>query len=114
MNLTPSNPQQHTKPWSIMICVLGRFRLLSVGQSVLECSSERVETLLGYLALHHQAMVPRDRLLTLLWPERKPALAGQSLNSLIYGVRKAFKDKVGGVPPSCNTMAIISSITRQV
>jgi DNA-binding SARP family transcriptional activator len=99
MNLTPSNPQKHTKPWSIMICLLGRFRLLSGCHSALECSSERVEMLLGYLALHHQAMVPRDRLLTLLWPEREPALAGQSLNSLIYGVRKAFKDKLEGVSP---------------
>lgn len=97
---SPASPsQERTKPWSILVCLLGPFRLLNAGQSVLACSSERVETLLGYLALQGGLAVARDQLLTLLWPNNDPALAGQSLNSLVYGVRKTLKNELGGAPP---------------
>jgi DNA-binding SARP family transcriptional activator len=99
MKLPLSNLQEPTERWSILICLLGRFRLLSASQSGLECNGDRAMTLLGYLALHGESTVSRDQLLALLWPESEPALAGQSLNSLIYGVRKALKDKLEGAPP---------------
>ncbi|RIK37056.1 MAG: hypothetical protein DCC55_25430 [Chloroflexi bacterium] len=94
-----SHSHAQTGSWSILICLLGPFRLVNAHHAELEYGGERVEMLLGYLALHHTAALPRDMLLTLLWPDSDPALAGQSLNSLVYGVRKALKEELGGAPP---------------
>lgn len=94
-----SNRQEQTGSWSILICLLGPFRLLNAHCAELAFSGERVETLLGYLALQRAKAVPRESLLALLWPDSDPALAGQSLNSLVYGVRKALREELGGAPP---------------
>jgi len=83
----------------LFICLLGKFRLLSKGQPLLVPSNGKIEALLRALVLHHEQCSPRDTLLSLLWPNQDSALAGQSLDSLVYSFRKQLKSKLGGASP---------------
>jgi DNA-binding SARP family transcriptional activator len=57
------------------------------------------EALLCRLALQPNEVVARDILLDAVWPGGDPALAGQSLNSLIYSLHKLLRDALSGEPP---------------
>jgi DNA-binding SARP family transcriptional activator len=95
--LSPVSPDE--AEWPVMICVLGTFRLLKSGKTVATASSSKTEALLCSLALLRGDVVRRDTLLDTLWPEGDPALAGQSLNSLLYYLRKLVGDGIGGAAP---------------
>ncbi|HET9224593.1 MAG TPA: BTAD domain-containing putative transcriptional regulator, partial [Roseiflexaceae bacterium] len=85
--------------WPILICLLGSFRLLKCDQPVALRGGGKAEALLCYLGLRYQERVPRDAILSALWPAGDPVLAGQSLNSLIYSLNKLLGDATGGAPP---------------
>jgi DNA-binding SARP family transcriptional activator len=106
MNFTPktieqtavaiSPPSPVTSP--LLICLLGEFRLLKRGQPI-PIHGGKAEMLLRYLALHHHQPIPRPLLLEWIWPGHDPLLAGQSLNSLTYSLRKWLGDGLGGESP---------------
>ena len=54
----------------------------------------KAEALLCHLGRQHDRLVARDAILETVWPGHDPALAGQSLNSLIY-TRKSLGDESG-------------------
>ncbi len=83
----------------ILICLLGNFYLLKMGQAVKVSSGGKAEALLCALALHSDYCVSRDRLLCTLWPKTDSALAIQSLNSLVYSLHKLLGDAIGGAAP---------------
>ena len=87
----------------ILICILGEFRVLKAGQPVKIVSGSKTEKLLSSLALPEQQCVLRDVLLNSLWPDNEPALAHQSLNSLIYNLRKLLGDGIEGASPIIST-----------
>ena len=82
----------------IMVCLLGDFRVLRGGQPV-AMHSGKAEALLCLLALQQQGWVSRDVLLEALWPNSPFTLASQSLNTLIYTLRKLLADAINGDPP---------------
>jgi DNA-binding SARP family transcriptional activator len=84
--------------WPLFVCVLGGFRVLRAGLPLAGLSGGKAETLLGLLALRYDVRVPRDTLLAGLWPDTDPALARQSLNSLIYSLHKQLGGALGGAP----------------
>jgi DNA-binding SARP family transcriptional activator len=83
----------------ILVCLLGSFRLLKVGRPVALRFGGKTEALVCYLALRHGHGVPRETLLESLWPSAGPDLAGQSLNSLVYGLHRLLGDAIGGARP---------------
>ena len=83
----------------IVICLLGSFFLLKMGHPIRVASGGKAEILLCILALQSNYCASRDRLLSLLWPVTQPTLAVQSLNSLIYSLRKQLGDAIGGAAP---------------
>ena len=85
--------------WPLFICLLGGFRLLRAGQPVPRVHGGKAETLLALLALRYDTRVPRETLLALLWPDADPMLAHQSLNSLVYSVRKQLGDALERASP---------------
>jgi DNA-binding SARP family transcriptional activator len=85
--------------WSVVICMLGNFRLLKRGQSVLVHGGGKAEALLCTLALRYAHWVPRDTLLSTVWPESDANLARQSLNSLVYNLHKLLGDAMGDAVP---------------
>jgi len=85
--------------WPIEIQLLGGFRLLKAGRPLVGRTGGKIEALLSALALSHRHYVPRETLLFRLWPNSEPALAGQSLNGLLYSVRLLLGDRTGGAWP---------------
>lgn len=86
-------------PSPILICLLGDFRLLRAGQPIAVRGGGKAEALLGYLGLQSSYRVPRERLVHTLWPTSDPALANQSLNSLVYSLHKLLGQAIGGSKP---------------
>ena len=82
----------------LLICVLGRFAVQKLGASV-TLHSSHARSLLHQLALEEQHCVHRDQLLDILWPGHELTLARQSLNSLVYSLRKSLGDVLGGAMP---------------
>lgn len=85
--------------WPVVVCLLGNFRLLKGGQPVAMRNGGKTEVLLASLALSPHYTVSRDTLLATLWPQSEPELANQSLNSLVYSLRKLLSDQLGGAAP---------------
>ncbi len=52
--------------------------------------SAKARSLLGYLALHHDHAVPRERLLGLLWPARSESAARRALSQALWQLRQAL------------------------
>jgi DNA-binding SARP family transcriptional activator len=84
---------------SILICLLGPFRVVNSGQDVSIARGSKIETLLTYLALRHHESIARELLLNALWPDCDSVHAGQSLNSLVYSVQRLFENVQTGVSP---------------
>lgn len=82
----------------ILICLLGNFCLLKLGHPVKVFNGGKAEALLCALALQSGYRLSRDALLCMLWPETDPMLALQSLNSLVYSLRRRLGDAIGGAP----------------
>src|SRR5690349_6786652 len=80
----------------ILICLLGDFLLLKDGWPVTIRSGGKAESLLCLLGLRYGQRVAREALLSALWPDSDPALAGQSLNSLVYSLNKQLADTIEG------------------
>lgn len=77
---------------SVLVCLLGGFRLLRFGQQLEVVISGKALTLLSSLALHLETGVTRDVLLDLLWPEQDSEQSAVSLHSLIYSLHRRLRD----------------------
>ena len=93
----------HAADCPVLICLLGPFRLLKLGHPITVGGGGKTEALLTHLALRPNRHTSRSDLLHRLWPDQDPALAGQSLNSLVYALRKRLSDALGGASPIVNT-----------
>jgi DNA-binding SARP family transcriptional activator len=84
--------------WPIVVCLFGQFRVLKAGRPI-AIHGAKAEALLCRLGLQHDRHIPRETILEALWPDHDPTLAGQSLNSLIYSLRKSLGDEIHGDAP---------------
>ena len=84
---------------AILVCLLGGFRIERSGRSVPLQRGGKGEILLSSLALAPRHRLSREHLLTVLWPRSDSALAGQSLNTLVYSLRLRLADALHGAPP---------------
>jgi len=82
-----------------MIYLLGKFRLVKVGKELPIRGGSKAEALLARLALSRDRGVERGCLMSAVWPGRDSSQAGQSLNSLIYSLRRLLGDGIGGAAP---------------
>ena len=83
----------------ILVCLLGSFRVMKSGRVVALKPGGKAQSLLANLALRAQLGLPRDQLLTMLWPASDQALASQSLNTLVYSLHRVLGDALSGRPP---------------
>lgn len=83
----------------VLVCLLGSFRVVKAGRSVTLKPGGKAQSLLAHLALRAKLGLPRDQILALLWPASDAALAGQSLNTLVYSLHRALGDALSGRPP---------------
>ena len=68
----------------VRLCLLGGFRLLKGGRPVPVRPGSKAQMLLGQLGLRLRAGIPRDELMSIIWPTTTAELANQSLNTLVY------------------------------
>lgn len=84
--------------YPVTVVLLGPFQLLLNGTPAHIERESKAAHLLHCLALARPHRLPRTQLLDRLWPTIEPALAGQSLNSLVYQLNKLtapFLNKIG-------------------
>ena len=86
-------------PSRVLIGLLGDFRLFERGQPMASYSGGKIEALLGYLGLQSERRVPREKLLSLLWPDNDPSQARRSLNTLISNLHKLLGPALEGATP---------------
>ena len=82
----------------VLVCLLGHFRLLKLGEPLMVRSGGRTERLLCILALARGQVIRRESLIDEIWPSGEPALAGQCLNSLVHSVCKPLRNVLAGEP----------------
>lgn len=80
----------------IVVCLLGGFRLERHGHAVPMQPRGKAEMLLSSLALAPRHRLSREEVLTVLWPRSDSVLAGQSLNTLVYTLRRQIGDALHG------------------
>jgi DNA-binding SARP family transcriptional activator len=83
----------------VLLCLFGSLRLLRLGQSLAIRRGGRTEELLSILALGRDQGLRRETLLDRIWPNTAPALACQSLNSLVHSICMLLRDALAGKPP---------------
>ncbi len=84
---------------SILVCLLGSFRLLQHGQPLNLCVAGKAKVLLSSLALHLESGVPRETLLDALWPEQEATQSAVSLNSLVYNIQRRVRHQSRDATP---------------
>jgi len=89
--------RQVTHP--VLICLLGSFQVLTNGRPVTLRGGGKGEALLSALATRVHQGASRDRIIDSLWPDTDSALAGQSLNTLVYSLHRMMGDALNGAPP---------------
>jgi DNA-binding SARP family transcriptional activator len=90
-------PQAVARP--VLICLLGSFQVIGGGRPIVLRGGGKAEALLSALALHAEHGLTRERLIESLWPDSDAALAGQSLNTLMYSLHRLLGSHLGGAPP---------------
>ncbi len=81
--------------YSILICLLGQFRLVKTRQHATVVCGEKAKALLCHLALWSKQPIARDTLLESIWPRSDRTQSGQSLNTLLYSLRKLIGREIG-------------------
>jgi DNA-binding SARP family transcriptional activator len=89
----------HTAEPSILVCLLGSFRLLKRGEPIALRGGGKAESLLTSLALSRGYGLRREALVGTLWPNVEVDLANQSLRSLVYSMHRLVGPELGGAPP---------------
>jgi DNA-binding SARP family transcriptional activator len=85
---------------SVLVCLLGWFKLLKRGESVSVRPGGRTQALLSLLALASRRLgVNRDELLEHIWPGGDADLAAQALRALVYTLHRSLGDALGGEAP---------------
>lgn len=82
--------------WPVFVGLLGSFILLKSGSMIDVRPGGKVESFLSVLALRNELGAPREEVLTAVWPNADPALAGHSLNALVSSLHRQFGDVLGG------------------
>src|SRR5262249_29689172 len=86
-------------PGSLFISLLGGFRVAGPQpENVLLLDRNKTRALLAVLALAPAQMLPRARLLTLLWPEQDETTARHGLRQCLFDLRRALaKGKIQAI-----------------
>jgi DNA-binding SARP family transcriptional activator len=83
----------------VLICLFGTFRVNKAGSEIRMRNSGKTATLLTSLALGEHYRVPRQFLLSRLWPDTEEVRAAHALTSMVHTLRETLGDVLGGAPP---------------
>jgi DNA-binding SARP family transcriptional activator len=95
--MTSTVMAQHDHLAPVMVSLLGAFDL-AAKEARASIGGGKVESLVTHLALARRRPVQRADLIDRLWPGHDPALAGLSLNNLVYQLNKSAKPLIARMP----------------
>jgi DNA-binding SARP family transcriptional activator len=99
----PSELELEDPSHPVLLCLLGRIRLLSNGRPVAVKSGGKLEALLVQLGLASWQGIRREALLAAVWPESDATLAGHALNTLVHRLRDLLGGSLRGASPVVQT-----------
>ncbi len=80
----------------VLVCLLGGFRVVKAGETMLLPPESKLGVLLRHLALAGDHGVPRQELLGLLWPDPDDAMIARCFNTLVTELRRLLRDDASG------------------
>ena len=99
-SVVPLSAHNHSsRAGKLIICLLGRFQILTGGTVLPVRANGKSATLLSALAVRERQWAPRETLLDRLWPDATAERSIHSLNSLVHGLRQALGAAIEGEPP---------------
>jgi DNA-binding SARP family transcriptional activator len=84
---------------AVLICLLGPFEILKLGEPVSLRSGGKTEQVFSCLALHPHAGIHREALIEHIWPDAPLGLASQCLNTLMHSLKAQLADALAGQSP---------------
>ena len=72
--------------------LFGRFELVLNGQRIADINSPRLQSLLAYLMLHSDDVLPRRQIAAVFWPDETDAHARNNLRQFLHQLRQALPD----------------------
>ena len=89
-------------PGVLAVRMLGAFELTIDGQQVTDWRGQRTQSLMQFLAAHRHRSVPRDELITVVWPDADEDGGRHRLHQAVYELRRTLHaiDR-GGSPVVC-------------
>lgn len=77
-------------PGILAVCMLGAFELSIDGQRVTDWRGQRTQLLMQFLTAHHHRSVPRDELVTAVWPDADEDGGRHRLHQAVYELRRTL------------------------
>ena len=84
------DPQEDGAPAKVAVRAFGRLRVLLPDGQELRWRTRKAQELFAYLFHHSGALVDRERLIDVLWPQSAPANATSLLHTSLYNIRKSL------------------------
>jgi DNA-binding SARP family transcriptional activator len=79
------------------VCLLGLCQIVIDGRATVVQQGSKTEALLAKLAMRRDYSATLEELTTALWPDREPALAKQSLHTLVHSLHRQYGQWTHGV-----------------
>ena len=87
MRLGTTNGDIRPRRWELRL--LGPLEVVSE-DSVIDLGGPRQRTLLAFLALNANRVLPRERIIDAMWGDRPPRTAKNALQVAVHGLRRAL------------------------
>ena len=92
LQLLRQRPSKGESVARLAICLLGTFQVTLAERPVSGFESDKVRALLAYLAVESERPHRREKLASLLWPNRPMRNARRNLSQALYNLRHAIGD----------------------
>jgi DNA-binding SARP family transcriptional activator len=96
---TPRMSVSQDSPAGLAVRMLGVFDLTIDGRRVADWRGQRTQSLMQFLAAHRHRSVPRDELITAVWPDTDEDAGRHRLHQAVYELRRTLHAVDSGQSP---------------
>jgi len=88
---SPRPSTDRDTPGILAVYMLGAFELMIDGQRVTDWRGQRTQSLIQFLTAHRHRSVPRDELITAVWPDADEDCGRHRLHQAVYELRRTLR-----------------------